>query len=192
MRRLILLLIFLMLMPIQAQENIQITEFATLGRGTASTLDWRPDGEILAVGGSAGLWLFNPDFEQIAHWNAGQVRYVEWSPDGDNIALSYEDGNVEVWAIEQDGTEADKFWQIIENAQFAPEISWSPSGEQLAIVDVSLQEANIWNIPSTGRNTGFRIEEVYGHLDWSSDGQWLVGKYQTHSMVGLLMQKQAS
>jgi hypothetical protein len=76
---------FLLIFPcnIVAQDN-DTREILRLGRGTANSLDWRPDGKVLAVGSGTGIWLYDEKFETLGHWdNDGVViNKVRWSPDG--------------------------------------------------------------------------------------------------------------
>jgi WD40 repeat protein len=107
MKRLLLATIILLLFTqvVIAQDNREILR---LGRGTANALDWRPDGEVLAVGSGTGVWLYDEDFQTLAHLedaDTGYVQTVKWSPQGDRLASANDTGTLQIWEITDDGTE---------------------------------------------------------------------------------------
>lgn len=53
----------------------QYNEILHIGCGIIRDVAWSPDGRILAVGGSQGLWLYTSDFQDISHFDS-KVRYV--------------------------------------------------------------------------------------------------------------------
>ena len=69
-------------------ENVErLQEVGSFGRGSANALDWRPDGELLAVGSATGIWMFDPSLNRIEETSIKQpVTDLAWSPDGSRIA----------------------------------------------------------------------------------------------------------
>lgn len=158
--------------PTTAQQNREILR---LGRGTANALDWRPDGEVLAVGGGAGIWLYDENFQDLAHLYAdvGQFTNVSWSPDGSRlVALTGSPGGIlQMWRISDDAADGEVLWTLTDIP--ARDISWKPDGTQFA---------------TTGDNHLLRIRDAVGGkvireildvgalgLAWSPDGKKLAG-----------------
>jgi WD40 repeat protein len=77
------------------------------GRGGAFALQWRPDGEVLVISGSKGLWFLDKTFNFIGHTNKfGASGQIEWSPDGQYLATSHSHNDkafVIIWHSESDG-----------------------------------------------------------------------------------------
>jgi len=73
-------------------------EVARFGRGTIQDIAYSPDGRILAVGGSLGVWLYHADtLEPIRLLEfASPVHKVVFSPDGRLLASAGWDG-VRLW-----------------------------------------------------------------------------------------------
>lgn len=70
----------------------QITEWAMLGRGGLKDVAWSSDGNLLAVNGSAAIWLYHvTDFEaepRVLTQEAGIVHDLAFSPDGRTLATT--------------------------------------------------------------------------------------------------------
>lgn len=71
-------------------------------RGWASSIDWSPDGQTIAVGGGAGVWFFDNYFNELGYMEVGNhihpnlPRFVEWNAKGDLLAFSGLDGPIEI------------------------------------------------------------------------------------------------
>ena len=72
-----------------AQFSLPDGAIARLGKGSVSDIQYSPDGTLLAVGGSLGIWLYD------THTNAevgllagdtGRIISVSFSPDGNTLA----------------------------------------------------------------------------------------------------------
>lgn len=89
---------FILTFPTFADDMPEIIEVARFGRGTAYTLAWRPDGEVLAVGSSTGVWFFDEGFNELGRLVENmQVGEIHWSPDGLYLlALSLNGNNCEI------------------------------------------------------------------------------------------------
>ena len=77
--------------PVITPENInQVEEIAVLGRGNAYETVFSPDGTILAVASSIGIWLYDfHDLEAEPRFLEGHtddVISIDFSPDGWFIA----------------------------------------------------------------------------------------------------------
>lgn len=79
--------------PTITVDNVgQITELAMLGRGGLKNVTWSPDGSLLAVNGSAAIWLYDAaDFAaepRLLTSEAGVVTDMAFSPDGKTLATT--------------------------------------------------------------------------------------------------------
>lgn len=73
---------------------------ARLGRGTVNVVQYSPDGTRLAVGGSAGIWLYDVatrEVEALLTDHTEPVHSVAFSADGRILAGSGRFGTVYLW-----------------------------------------------------------------------------------------------
>ena len=90
---------------ISAQNADQLVEYAQWGKGIPQQLAWSPDGSLLAVASTQGLYFYAGEtLEEIGAVENGIVfRCLAFSPDGEIVATGTEDGKVYLWRVE-DGT----------------------------------------------------------------------------------------
>jgi WD40 repeat protein len=85
---------------ISLQNAYRIEQQAVFGRGAAKLLAWSPNGKQLAVGSTAGIWLYDPnDFDAPPHRLETSTDVVDmaYSPDGTRLAVVSEGGAVVMW-----------------------------------------------------------------------------------------------
>ena len=104
---------------------------ARLGKGDIREITYSPDGTQLAVGGSAGIWLYDADTGEELSFLTGHtygVSSVSFSPDGKTLASGSGDGTVRLWDVATATHKAtltghtDTVWSV----------SFSPDGKTLA------------------------------------------------------------
>lgn len=118
------------LAPITSQNALELRLIATVGRGTATALAWNPDGTVLGVTSSTGLWLLNENLDQLTETAISQpLTSLAWSPDGQYLALLSDlrgRCTVQVW-------QADLRNLVFALDSCGNQASWSPNSRHLAI-----------------------------------------------------------
>lgn len=175
--------------PIQAQD-LEFREIQRLGdRGVAHSVEWSPDGTVVAISGSDGVWLYQDNFEtemQLQQAEIGEVTwYVKWSPDGRFLAtyhwaVNRSDSVLRVWEVETWETYLEK------PISAAPKgnIYWSPDSCRIAmsgVESISDEEddyvINVWDMEQRERIQQYAIDlQTFRIIDliWNENGTKLV------------------
>jgi WD40 repeat protein len=143
------------------------------------SVDWNPDGTLLAVGkgdGTVEIWTAD-DWTcvlSIRTNHPGGITSVQWNTTGSQFAtlswISFPDGTVQVWNA--DGS----LYSTLLNPAVPTSFTWSPDGEQIA-VGTEMGEANVFHVRSARLMMEFidtsHASEVTS-VDWSPDGSKIV------------------
>jgi WD40 repeat protein len=116
--------------------------------GIIRTLEWSHDGTILAVGGDDGLWLYDENFVETAHFTdfAGPVSSISWSPDDTMLAVLLNRWpDPEEWQsyIITLSVESGEILMSVREL-FSTPVIWSPDGTAVAAGDYS-GEIRAWD-----------------------------------------------
>ena len=144
-------------------------EILRLGRGTANTLDWRPDGKVLAVGGGTGIWLYDEQFTTLAHFVESSISAVRWNPDGSKLLVA-NDAEAQIRSISEDGKSSKVMLSV--PCSHVSSIAWRPDGQQFAVASYD-GVIQIWN-KDTGK-LAFELQDATWEVAWNPDGSKLAG-----------------
>lgn len=95
---------FLLIVVALTQMGQDIEPFRNvmeLGRGTAESIAWKPDGTSMLVGGSRGVWIYTPEFQQLGFKDLPNVKHVAWSPDASQFASVQAEGTLSLWKTDE-------------------------------------------------------------------------------------------
>ena len=167
-----------------AQEYTQwaLPEGATmrLGKGTINEMQFSPDGKLLAVASSIGVWLYDTETYQeraLLTGHTSLVNSVCFSTDGRILASSSnEDGTIRLWDVAT-GTLQQTFTLF----PYITGVCLSPDGRTLAGVkeDEVGYQLELWDV-ATGALRHTLYPSVAGSpdrilsMDFSPDGRTLV------------------
>lgn len=105
-------------------------QIITLGMGAATTLQWHPQGNLLAIGSTAGVYLYAGEpLTRIEHIEPNcWTNALAFSPSGDTLALGCADGQIRLWQIP-----LAKTLQTLAGSSSSPKaLTFSPDGLLLA------------------------------------------------------------
>lgn len=167
-RRLIPLLMIVTLLiaalpaaPLHAQDTDLYVLERQLGRGLVRSLAWSPAGDLIAVGGALGIWLYTPELDDVGRMtgHTKAIYDMAFSPDGSQLASVSHDMTVRIWDIasqtEQHTLEG--------HTDLVVAVDWSPDGSTVVsgAYDGTLRA---WN-PATGEALGV----IGKHSGWVDD-----------------------
>jgi WD40 repeat protein/tRNA A-37 threonylcarbamoyl transferase component Bud32 len=134
---------------------------------------WSPDGNRLAVGGSADVTIFDPaepntNLKLAGH--AGQVNAVAWKPDGSALATASHDRVIKIWNAHT----GQEIRSLHGHDDKITSLDWHPDG-QLLVSAGHDHLIRLWN-----SETGEELASLPGHpgntifsVRWNPDGKLL-------------------
>lgn len=133
---------------------------------------WSPDGTKLMAfpyhKNDIAIWdLIAMELLWELNGHTGQINAVEWSPDGNFLASTSWDGNINVWNTEN----GDLVLTLDGHELHVYDVSWSPDGNRLASTGRD-NTIRVWD--SSNGDLLFRMEyEEVGFVVWSPNGKLL-------------------
>jgi len=160
MRRLgLFLLILWVMLPTAAQEGVVLTpansttvrEVKRFGRGSARDVAFLPDGSMMAVASSVGVWLYDTA-DLLAEPRFIQSNYtptaLALAPNGRTIALGDSRGVVHMIDVEA-GSERSS---LLGHSAYITEVAYSPNGRFIATTSFD-GTARLWDSGGVLRQT---------------------------------------
>ena len=92
----------MMFIPDNPQLNLPENVKARFGKGSVEMLMYSPDGNVLAVVSTIGIWLYDAhtgEFQSLVSANSGQIADIAFTPDSLTLACGEEDGPISLWDV---------------------------------------------------------------------------------------------
>jgi WD40 repeat protein len=175
------------LLPITAENASHVRQISSIGKGNLHQVAYSPDGSLLALAGTRGVWLHTTaDLTAPARLLEGTdmdfiKRVLAWSPDGSLLAMSDGD-SVRVWNPVSGAVVADLDY----GAQVAA-LAFSPDGTRLLVGggawDAPIdQHHHVLSWDTTTWQPGDRLLMMAGHvnaIEFTPDGRHVLVVLQT-------------
>jgi len=115
---------------ISSDKAAQVTELARWGKGNvASGLAYSPDGKLLAMGSSIGVYLYDTETQKVVRFldTNDWVSSIAFSPNGETMAVN-SDTSVQLWRV-ADGQLTST---LTGHTDTVSSVTFSPDGKMLA------------------------------------------------------------
>jgi WD40 repeat protein len=163
--------------------------------GEVETLDFSPDGDLLAIGstnGSVQVWdasakrvvaeMADADVEMD---QADDVWQVAFSPDGRWLGSASQDGMTRVWEA---GTDREILHQEqanpVDSVVFSPDGRWVASGEACPpLAEACTAFVYVWELETGRQLARMTHEHTVASMQFSHDGGWLATASWDNSVV---------
>ena len=153
---------------------------ARIGRGKIDDIKYSPDGTLLAVGTSVGVWLYDArTHAELALLTKGTaaVRAVAFSPHGTMLASASSDGTIHLW-----DTRTYQLKVTLAEQTSTAALAFSPDG---AILASSGREILLWDIDTLKSKPMLSEDTHLGQIAFSPDGVTLVSEGRTGNELRL-------
>lgn len=164
-------------------ENVSdIQEIARIGEGRLYDVSWSPTGEVIAVAGSLGVWIYDAHdltiHPRLLDGHSGMVFDVLFDPTGEVIASAGQDDHVILWDVSSG--------EILHQFDGQSALLFNQAGTIIAFQDTS-EKSNVvlYSVESGERLTTLPGNDLAGliSLRFSPDERMLVGVYRSYRWV---------
>jgi len=161
-------------------ERNKVVELARLGRGSVGEVTWSPDGRLLAQATSVGLYLYDTNTYNDPNYIAEgfAIDSLSFSPDGQTIATTSDDGAMRVWSI-PDGELVNSYGLpsgSLTRALYSP--------DKVHIASISNRSSiHVWNINQTSEPKHASFPSPVVAFAFTSDGTSLLIGLESGSIV---------
>ena len=143
---------------------------ARLGKGKLNDLQYSPDGTVLAVASSIGIWLYDTETykERTLLTEHRSIRHLSFSPDGRTLAsTSWGLDGITLWDVET-GTHRKG---LIQFESSGSSLSFSPDGRTLASGG-RFEDIILWDtVTGKPRHTFKELIDFVKNFSFSPDGR---------------------
>ncbi|MCB9136665.1 MAG: PD40 domain-containing protein [Anaerolineales bacterium] len=162
--------------PLSLDTLSQMESLIRFGRGSIRDFSLKPDGSVLAVASAVGVWFYDPEtlaLQQTLNNPAMSITHIAWSPDGNLLAFSDNNGLVMIW----DDASQTILHTLSADSSEVSALSWASDSQQLATMGedgkLQLWDVKTWEVVKS-------LEGAFiGGLAWSPDGTSLAfSKYE--------------
>lgn len=149
------------------EEAIELVN--TFGRGTVHQAVLSADGERVVVAGSRGVWVYDSEFNDLAHIETGTVQRMAWSSDDQYLAVVTEDSQLSIWNMADYQLHAEVELPDERTPRYAP-ITWQPNSHLLVLA--YRDKIALWNADTRAFEDSILITTQSDKTDaaWSPDG----------------------
>lgn len=151
---------------INPQNVDQLIKIAELGRGWIHQVAWSPDGTMLAIATSNGLYIYNAGNwgvppHALPRYDDTVVRAIAWQPNGDQLVSVDSHGYFRLWRIESfydfDPIELDiaqievdeesepYFDSYARDSRLTRNLAYDTQGNVLIFVELENIDSGVWN-----------------------------------------------
>ena len=128
---------------------------ARVGAGTIRAMQYSPDGNLLAVVGDIGVWIFNAQTAAPQHLLAahtGAINSIAFSPEGSSLVVGTENGTVQLW-----NTDTGKHQKTLTRREYRfgiDKVSFLSDSRTVVVVSSHSTMVDVWDIATGERKTG--------------------------------------
>lgn len=124
-------------------QDMRIEQINSFGRGTIQQITLSATGEQIVVSGSRGVWVYDNEFNDLAHLEMSAVQSLAWSSDDLYLAVVTQDSHLTIWnMIDYQVHTVVEFPEGQSPPRYEP-IIWKPNSHLLTLAYPN--EIVLWN-----------------------------------------------